>query len=87
MGAYVNVGAFYLVGVPVALTLAFLVHLKGKGLWIGTLTGSDVQATLHVKFCVDTVAGEQGKRKDDWWVGFMSTIDNRINLRIHQEME
>ena len=46
IGAYVNLGAYYLVGVLVGVVLAFVVHLKGKGLWIGILTGSIVQAFL-----------------------------------------
>ena len=33
IGAYVNLGAYYLVGVPVGVVLAFVVHLKGRGLW------------------------------------------------------
>ncbi|XP_060194374.1 protein DETOXIFICATION 14-like [Lycium barbarum] len=45
IGAYVNLGAFYLVGIPVAAVLCFLVNLKAKGLWIGLLVGSAVQAT------------------------------------------
>ncbi|KAM3681604.1 hypothetical protein ACJW31_12G009900 [Castanea mollissima] len=40
IGAYVNLGAYYLVGVPVGVVVAFVVHFKGKGLWIKTLTGS-----------------------------------------------
>ena len=46
IGAYVNLEAYYLVGVPVGVVLAFVVHLKGKGLWIGILTGSTVEAFL-----------------------------------------
>ena len=46
MGAYVNLGAFYLVGVPVAVILGFVLHLKGKGLWIGIVAGSVIQAAL-----------------------------------------
>ncbi|KAJ4713795.1 Protein DETOXIFICATION [Melia azedarach] len=46
MGAYVNLGAYYLVGIPVAAVLAFVLHLKGKGLLIGLATGSAIQATL-----------------------------------------
>ncbi|XP_049357387.1 protein DETOXIFICATION 2-like [Solanum verrucosum] len=45
IGAYVNLGAFYLVGIPVASLLCFLVNLKAKGLWIGLLVGSAIQAT------------------------------------------
>ncbi|MBA0674347.1 hypothetical protein Goari_015950 [Gossypium aridum] len=43
IGAYVNLGAYYLVGIPVAALLCFSLHLRGKGLWIGILTGSSLQ--------------------------------------------
>ncbi|KAK7836637.1 protein detoxification 8 [Quercus suber] len=33
IGAYVNLGAYYLIGVPVGVVLVFVVHLKGRGLW------------------------------------------------------
>ena len=32
IGAYVNLGAYYPVGVLVGVVLAFVVHLKGRGL-------------------------------------------------------
>lgn len=46
IGAYVNLGAYYLVGIPVAATFGFGLHLRGKGLWIGIIAGSSVQAIL-----------------------------------------
>ncbi|XP_065636923.1 protein DETOXIFICATION 6 isoform X2 [Quercus suber] len=46
IGAYVNLGAFYLVGLPVGAVLGFVLHLRGKGLWIGIIAGSIVQSTL-----------------------------------------
>ncbi|XP_057491579.1 protein DETOXIFICATION 3-like [Actinidia eriantha] len=46
IGAYVNLGAFYLVGMPVAVVLCFVVHLRAKGLWIGIVIGSIVQSTI-----------------------------------------
>ncbi|KAB2073450.1 hypothetical protein ES319_A07G082600v1 [Gossypium barbadense] len=46
IGAYVNLGAYYLVGIPVAALLCFSLHLRGKGLWIGILTGSSLQLVL-----------------------------------------
>ena len=46
LGAYVNLGSYYLVGIPVALLLGFLVHLKAKGLWIGLVSGALVQSIL-----------------------------------------
>ncbi|XP_051126678.1 protein DETOXIFICATION 12-like [Andrographis paniculata] len=43
IGAYVNLGSYYLVGMPAALLLAFVLHLKGRGLWSGLLAGATVQ--------------------------------------------
>ncbi|XP_077253739.1 protein DETOXIFICATION 14-like [Tasmannia lanceolata] len=46
IGAFVNLGAFYLVGIPMAGILGFLLHLRGKGLWIGIMCGSIIQSAL-----------------------------------------
>lgn len=46
IGAYINLAAFYLVGIPIALTLAFVVKLRGRGLWIGILSGAFLQTSL-----------------------------------------
>ncbi|KAK9066929.1 hypothetical protein SSX86_014253 [Deinandra increscens subsp. villosa] len=46
IGAYINLGSYYLVGVPMALVLGFVVNLKGKGLWSGLVVGSIVQCIL-----------------------------------------
>ncbi|KAL8488814.1 hypothetical protein ACS0TY_024936 [Phlomoides rotata] len=35
IGAIVNLGAFYLIGIPLAIVLAFVFHFGGKGLWTG----------------------------------------------------
>lgn len=46
IGVYVNLGAFYLCGIPVAAALAFWVQVGGKGLWIGVQIGAFVQCVL-----------------------------------------
>ncbi|CAL8995063.1 unnamed protein product [Prunus brigantina] len=48
IGAYINLGAVYLCGcgIPVAAILAFWVHFRGMGLWIGIQVGSSVQTIL-----------------------------------------
>ncbi|CAI8604978.1 unnamed protein product [Vicia faba] len=46
LGVYVNLGAFYLCGIPVAAALAFWVQVRGKGLWIGIQVGAIVQCVL-----------------------------------------
>lgn len=46
IAAYVNLGSYYVVGIPISALLAFVLHLRGKGLWIGVLAGSILQAVL-----------------------------------------
>ncbi|XP_061343639.1 protein DETOXIFICATION 16-like [Gastrolobium bilobum] len=46
IGAYVNLGSFYFVGVPSSMVLAFVFHMKGKGLWLGIVFAFIVQVIL-----------------------------------------
>ncbi|OWM86268.1 hypothetical protein CDL15_Pgr011092 [Punica granatum] len=46
VGAFVNLGAFYLCGIPIAIILAFWVKIRGMGLWIGIQSGAFVQTLL-----------------------------------------
>ncbi|KAK2991343.1 hypothetical protein RJ640_007563, partial [Escallonia rubra] len=46
IGAYINLAAFYLCGIPTAAILGFWVQLRGMGLWIGILTGATIQIVL-----------------------------------------
>lgn len=41
-----NLGAYYLVGIPLALLLGFVLHFNSKGLWMGSLTGSVLQVII-----------------------------------------
>ncbi|MFS7959541.1 putative multi antimicrobial extrusion protein [Helianthus anomalus] len=55
LGAYANLAAFYLVGIPVAALLGFGTSLRGEGLWIGILVGATIQVFLLsvVTFCTN----------------------------------
>ncbi|CAI0393185.1 unnamed protein product [Linum tenue] len=46
IGAYINLGAFYLCGFPVGIVLGFWTNLRGMGLWIGVLVGAVAQTVL-----------------------------------------
>ncbi|KAD4888376.1 hypothetical protein R6Q59_034593 [Mikania micrantha] len=46
IGAYINLGSYYLIGIPMALVLGFLCHLNGKGLWSGLIIGIGIQCIL-----------------------------------------
>ena len=44
--AFANLGAYYLVGSPVAAVLAFVLHFKVKGLLIGMTIGTALQVII-----------------------------------------
>ena len=46
IGAYVNLAAYYLFGIPTAVVLGFRFKMRGSGLWIGITVWSSVQAVL-----------------------------------------
>ncbi|PON77479.1 hypothetical protein PanWU01x14_026400 [Parasponia andersonii] len=46
LGAYVNLAAYFMVGLPLAVLLCFVLHLRGVGLWMVILAGSTTQALL-----------------------------------------
>nr|GLL20121.1 protein DETOXIFICATION 14-like isoform X1 [Ipomoea trifida] len=46
IGAYVNLGSYYLFGIPLALLFGFVLHLKGEGLWGGLVAGGFLQSTV-----------------------------------------
>ncbi|KAL9241986.1 hypothetical protein vseg_016034 [Gypsophila vaccaria] len=46
IGAFVNLAAFYLFGIPIAAILGFWLNMRGRGLWIGILSGATLQSGL-----------------------------------------
>ncbi|KAI9120144.1 hypothetical protein K1719_008792 [Acacia pycnantha] len=46
IGAYVNFGSYYIVGIPLAAILSFWVEMRGKGLWLGITTGTICQVIV-----------------------------------------
>lgn len=62
IGAFVNLGAFYLFGIPIAAALGFWVQMRGMGLWIGILSGATVQ-TILLSIITTCTSWEQLARK------------------------
>ncbi|KAJ3681396.1 hypothetical protein LUZ60_015885 [Juncus effusus] len=54
LGAYVNLGSFYLIGIPFAVLLGFVLKMGGRGLWMGIVSGSVTQSTLLIFVTVFT---------------------------------
>ncbi|XP_042031972.1 protein DETOXIFICATION 12-like isoform X1 [Salvia splendens] len=46
IGAYINLAAIYLFGLPIAALLGFWRDWRGKGLWIGVLCGAIMQCVM-----------------------------------------
>ncbi|KAH9746538.1 protein DETOXIFICATION 12 [Citrus sinensis] len=46
IAAFVNLGAFYLCGIPTAAILGFWLKFRGRGLWIGIQAGAFTQTLL-----------------------------------------
>ncbi|RDX67384.1 Protein DETOXIFICATION 21, partial [Mucuna pruriens] len=44
--AYVNIGCYYIIGIPVGVVLGNVMHLQVKGIWIGMLIGTLIQTIV-----------------------------------------
>ncbi|XP_010251826.1 PREDICTED: protein DETOXIFICATION 16-like [Nelumbo nucifera] len=62
IGALVNLGAYYLAGLPSAVLLAFILHIGGKGLWLGIICALIVQV-LSLLFITLRTNWEEEARK------------------------
>ncbi|KAL1807278.1 hypothetical protein DCAR_0833147 [Daucus carota subsp. sativus] len=75
--AYVNIGCYYIFGIPLGLTLGYILNMGVTGIWIGMLTGTVVQTLVLFLIVYRTnwnkessIAGERirewgGESKDD----------------------
>ncbi|TYH25422.1 hypothetical protein ES288_A03G167600v1 [Gossypium darwinii] len=79
--AYVNITCYYLFGVPLGLTLGFLLHMGVKGIWCGMLTGTVVQTCVLLGMIYKTnwnkeasMAGERIKK----WGGDVDTKETNM---------
>ncbi|CAI9783021.1 unnamed protein product [Fraxinus pennsylvanica] len=46
--AYVNIGSYYLIGIPIGVVLGYVIKLQVEGVWIGILFGTLVQTIILV---------------------------------------
>ncbi|XP_010684778.2 protein DETOXIFICATION 18 isoform X1 [Beta vulgaris subsp. vulgaris] len=70
LAVYINLGTFYLIGMPIACLLAFTFNLGVKGLWIGLICGLMAQ---NVSLFLVT-------RSQDWTTVGLSPDGNEIGL-------
>ncbi|KAM5580652.1 protein DETOXIFICATION 40-like [Rosa sericea] len=68
--AYVNVGCYYLVGVPLGALLGFYFNFGAKGIWLGMMVGTLMQTIILIWITVRTdwkkEVEEAAKRLNKW---------------------
>lgn len=68
--AYVNIGSYYFIGVPVGVLLGWILNLQVLGLWVGMIGGTAIQtlilAFLTYKCDWDNEASIAGARVKEW---------------------
>ncbi|EER91321.1 hypothetical protein BDA96_01G195200 [Sorghum bicolor] len=68
--AYINVGCYYFVGIPLGILLGFKFHLGAKGIWTGMLGGTCMQTLIlfWITFRTDwdKEVEEARKRLNQW---------------------
>ncbi|KAI3733900.1 hypothetical protein L6452_13358 [Arctium lappa] len=79
LGAYANLAAFYLVGIPVAALLGFCTSLKGEGLWIGILIGATIQVTLLAVVTTCTNYEKQAMKARERFIEEECSTEDRVN--------
>ncbi|XP_074586850.1 protein DETOXIFICATION 16 [Curcuma longa] len=60
--SYVNLGAYYVVGIPSAVIFAFFLHIGGKGLWMGIICAMLVQISVLVAAIMRTNWDHEAKK-------------------------
>ncbi|XP_057478920.1 protein DETOXIFICATION 12-like [Actinidia eriantha] len=78
IGAYVNLGAFYLFGIPIAAILAFLLSLRGKGLWIGIQAGAILRTIMLSIITISTNWEKQATKARERIFNGRSPADNGL---------
>ncbi|KAG0500124.1 hypothetical protein HPP92_000196 [Vanilla planifolia] len=60
--AFINLGSYYIVGIPISVLLAFKVHLGGKGLWAGIICALFCQVFLLSSLTIRSNWDEEAKK-------------------------
>ncbi|KAJ4838979.1 Protein DETOXIFICATION 16 [Turnera subulata] len=62
IGAYINLGSYYVVGFPSGVLLAFVLHIGGKGLWLGIICALTVQVVCLSTITIRTNWQQEAKK-------------------------
>ncbi|MED6156016.1 Protein DETOXIFICATION 16 [Stylosanthes scabra] len=65
MGALINLGSYYLIGIPSAILFAFVFGIGGKGLWLGIICALIVQVSCLLIITIPTDWEKEAKKAKD----------------------
>ncbi|CAL5445236.1 unnamed protein product [Camellia sinensis] len=71
-GAFVNLGSYYIVGIPSAIVFAFVLRIGGKGLWFGIICGLIVQVLSLSTITLRTNWEQQQRRQRNAYMTLQS---------------
>ncbi|OIT26432.1 PREDICTED: protein DETOXIFICATION 29-like [Nicotiana attenuata] len=81
--AYVNIACYYLFGIPIGLTLGFLLDIGVKGIWYGMLAGMTLQTGVLIMMVLRTNWNKEASLARDrikQWGGDSEVKENGENL-------
>ncbi|TVU32448.1 hypothetical protein EJB05_24179, partial [Eragrostis curvula] len=79
IGAFINLAAYYLVGIPAASIFAFVCHLRGKGLLFGIFCGAAVQMLLLLSITLCANWNKQASKAKDRVFSSTSPTDTKTS--------
>ncbi|PON31482.1 Multi antimicrobial extrusion protein [Parasponia andersonii] len=75
IGAFVNLGSYYLVGIPSAVLFAFVLHIGGKGLWLGIICALIVQVLSLFTITIKTNWEHEAKKATERVYGSIVPVE------------
>ncbi|CAA2993457.1 DETOXIFICATION 21-like [Olea europaea subsp. europaea] len=80
--AYVNIGSYYLIGIPIGVVLGYVIKLQVQGVWIGMLFGTLVQTIILIILTYRTDWDKQvsvAQRRVNRWLVEAETDTNSLS--------
>ncbi|XWS63716.1 hypothetical protein CRYUN_Cryun06bG0125600 [Craigia yunnanensis] len=80
--AYVNIGCYYIFGIPLGLVLGFKFDMGVKGIWCGMISGTVVQTCILFGMIYRTNWNKEASIAEDRitkWGGHKESIENNVD--------
>ncbi|CAI9301627.1 unnamed protein product [Lactuca saligna] len=79
VGVRINMAAFYLIGLPLSIVLAFVLKVGYRGLWLGLVASQAACVSLMVYTLVKTDWRDQAKRAEELTFAMNKDDDTELN--------